>query len=173
MRSRRPAVCAGLLTWQGFSARLIEAGLSLARRAGPARGCPVLTSAGWPDGIGGDNTQSWEIEMKRLVPLGLASLASLALMAPGAATAADVALVIGNYDYREAPDALSARADARAVAEALEERGYEVTSGTDLDRREMRQRIAEFAGRVLLRPHAQERRRHLSGASRPGQWLAG
>ncbi|MDT8287737.1 MAG: transglycosylase SLT domain-containing protein, partial [Elusimicrobiales bacterium] len=36
------------------------------------------------------------------------------------ATAADVALVIGNHDYQRAPDALSARADARAVAEALE-----------------------------------------------------
>ncbi|HSM19922.1 MAG TPA: caspase family protein, partial [Hyphomicrobiales bacterium] len=86
--------------------------------------------------------------MKRLVPLGLASLASLALMAPGAASAADIALVIGNDDYARAPDALSARADAQAVAEALEAHGYEVTSGTDLDRGEMRRRIAEFAGRL-------------------------
>lgn len=80
-----------------------------------------------------------------LAPIGLASLAGLALLAPQAATAADIALVIGNHDYREAPDAVSARADARAVAEALEQRGYDVTSGTDLDRGEMRRRIAEFA----------------------------
>ncbi|NHQ74285.1 hypothetical protein HAT86_07375, partial [Roseovarius gahaiensis] len=37
--------------------------------------------------------------MKRLFPLGLASLASLAILAPGVAAAADLALVIGNHDY--------------------------------------------------------------------------
>ncbi|MEI4197779.1 peptidoglycan-binding protein [Roseovarius sp. E0-M6] len=83
--------------------------------------------------------------MQRLLPLGRATLASLAILAPGAAVAADLALVIGNHDYRQAPDALSAEADARAVTETLEQRGYDVTSGTDLDRGEMRRHIAAFA----------------------------
>lgn len=83
--------------------------------------------------------------MKRLFPLGLASLASLAILAPGVAAAADLALVIGNHDYHNAPDALTAEADARAVAETLEQRGYDVTSGIDLDRDEMRQHIAAFS----------------------------
>lgn len=83
--------------------------------------------------------------MQRLLPLGRASLASLVILAPGAAVAADLALVIGNHEYGQAPDALSAEADARAVAETLETHGYEVTSGIDLDRDEMRQHIAAFA----------------------------
>lgn len=83
--------------------------------------------------------------MQRLLPLGRASLASLVILAPGAAVAADLALVIGNHAYREAPDALSAEADARAVAETLETHGYDVTSGIDLDRDEMRRHIAAFA----------------------------
>jgi peptidoglycan hydrolase-like protein with peptidoglycan-binding domain len=89
-----------------------------------------------------------EMEMKRLAPFGLAALASFAFMAPGAAAAADLALVIGNQDYQNAPDAVSARADTRAVANALAEHGYEVTLGTDLDRAGMRGRIAEFAARL-------------------------
>ncbi|HUF85929.1 MAG TPA: peptidoglycan-binding protein [Thermohalobaculum sp.] len=68
-------------------------------------------------------------------------------MAP-AALAADLALVIGNHDYRNAPDALSARADARAIAQALEQGGYEVIAGTDLTRSEMRRQVARFAERL-------------------------
>lgn len=86
--------------------------------------------------------------MKRLFPLGLASLTSLAILAPGIAAADDLALVIGNHDYRKAPNALSAEADADAVADTLETRGYDVTSGTNLDRDEMRQHIAAFAGQL-------------------------
>lgn len=82
--------------------------------------------------------------MKRLMPLGLASVTSFALMLPATVMAADVALVIGNQDYRNAPEAVSARADTRAVADALAEHGYEVISGTDLDRAGMRARITEF-----------------------------
>ncbi len=80
--------------------------------------------------------------------IGLACLTGLALMAPGVAAAADVALVIGNHDYRRAPDALSARVDARAVTEALERGGYEVVSGTNLSRSGMQDAIARFAERV-------------------------
>lgn len=86
--------------------------------------------------------------MKRLATLGLASCASFALIAPGAVAAADLALVIGNQGYRNAPDALSARSDSSAVADTLAEHGYDVISGTDLDRAGMRRRIAEFATRL-------------------------
>ncbi len=89
--------------------------------------------------------------MNRLVALGLACLTGLALLVPvtpGTAAAADLALVIGNHDYRQAPDARSARIDARAVAEALEQGGYEVISGTNLNRNDMRRGIARFADRV-------------------------
>lgn len=83
--------------------------------------------------------------MKRFLPLGRASLVSLAILAPGSAAAADLALVIGNHAYRQAPDMLTAEADARAVTQTLRMRGYEVISGIDLDREEMRRHIAAFA----------------------------
>lgn len=89
--------------------------------------------------------------MKRFRAMGLASLTGLALVAPGmpqTAAAADLALVIGNRDYRLAPDATGARIDADAVADALERGGYEVISGVDLSRTEMRRDIARFADRV-------------------------
>lgn len=85
--------------------------------------------------------------MSRLARAAGAWVLSLALFVP-AASVADLALVIGNHDYSRAPDALSARADARAVAEALEQGGYEVIAATDLNRGEMRRRLADFAGRV-------------------------
>ena len=44
-------------------------------------------------------------------------------LVPGAAMAADIALVIGNHDYKYAPDAESAEIDAREVAAALEDGG--------------------------------------------------
>jgi uncharacterized caspase-like protein len=81
--------------------------------------------------------------------MGIAPVFGLALMvsglAPGAAIAADVALVIGNHDYKQAPDAVSAGIDAREVAAALEDSGYDVTLGIDMTRRDMRNQLARFA----------------------------
>jgi peptidoglycan hydrolase-like protein with peptidoglycan-binding domain len=85
--------------------------------------------------------------MSRLAAATGAWALSLAL-GVSAAPAADLALVIGNQDYSRAPDALSARADARAVAEALTAGGYEVIQGTDVSRAVMRRLLADFAGRV-------------------------
>ncbi|MGM0584024.1 MAG: peptidoglycan-binding protein [Pseudomonadota bacterium] len=85
--------------------------------------------------------------MTRPIRLAAAWLLCLAA-ATGAARAADLALVVGNGDYRAAPQAVAARPDARAVAAALEEGGYDVIRGLDLDRAEMRARLSEFAGRV-------------------------
>lgn len=67
------------------------------------------------------------------------------LAAQGAALADGAALVIGNSDYKNAPRAVSAEADANAVAKALEAAGYAVTLGIDLTRVEMRAAMDEFA----------------------------
>ena len=74
----------------------------------------------------------------------LATAAALALgaLAPGAraATALDeaapkrFAIVVGNGDYRVAPDLRNARADAGLVAKFLDEQGYSVTEYADLDK---------------------------------------
>ena len=84
--------------------------------------------------------------MIRLAAAAGAMVLSLALTAP--AMAADLALVIGNSNYTRAPDAVSARADAQAVSDALEQGGYRVIEGINLNRGEMRRQISEFAGRV-------------------------
>ncbi|MFQ5565138.1 MAG: peptidoglycan-binding protein [Paracoccaceae bacterium] len=86
--------------------------------------------------------------MNRFVAAGFACVLSLAMLIPGTALAADVALVIGNYDYRKAPNAKSAEVDAREVADALADGGYDVTLGIDLDRREMRRALSRFAGKI-------------------------
>lgn len=62
-----------------------------------------------------------------------------------AAWADDVALVIGNGDYRNAPQAETAVRDAEAVGQALRAAGWTVISGTDLDRVGMRELIMEFS----------------------------
>jgi uncharacterized caspase-like protein len=90
--------------------------------------------------------------MNRFIASGFAPIFGLALMVsglvPGAAMAADIALVIGNHDYKYAPDAESAEIDAREVAAALEDGGYDVTLGIDMIRREMRDKLSRFAGKI-------------------------
>jgi len=85
--------------------------------------------------------------LRRSWVLGFAFVFSLAVV-PVAALAGDVALVIGNHNYRNAPSADSAALDARAVAGALEDGGYDVTLGIDADRREMRRLLARFARKI-------------------------
>jgi peptidoglycan hydrolase-like protein with peptidoglycan-binding domain len=70
------------------------------------------------------------------------------MLIPGAAMAADVALVIGNRDYQKAPNAKSAEIDAREVAATLVDGGYDVTLGIDLDRREIRRALSRFARKI-------------------------
>ncbi|MEM7056385.1 MAG: peptidoglycan-binding protein [Pseudomonadota bacterium] len=55
-----------------------------------------------------------------------------------------VALVIGNGDYENAPDAQTAARDANVVADALEDAGWSVTKGINLERTTMREVIAQF-----------------------------
>jgi len=86
--------------------------------------------------------------MNRIVALGLLCVIGLVGLAPGLAAAADLALVIGNHNYRKAPDAESAEIDAREVAEELEQGGYEVMLGIDMKRDEMRRALARFGRRI-------------------------
>lgn len=59
-----------------------------------------------------------------------------------------LALVIGNDTYAEVTDLQKARADARAVSEALQSKGFAVTTVLDAERREMNKRISEFTGQL-------------------------
>jgi peptidoglycan hydrolase-like protein with peptidoglycan-binding domain len=86
--------------------------------------------------------------MNRFIALGFACVFSLAMLVPAAALAADVALVIGNRVYKKAPNAKSAEIDAREIAAALEDGGYDVTLGIDLDRREMHRALSRFSGKI-------------------------
>jgi len=86
--------------------------------------------------------------MNRIIALGFAGVFCLAMLLPGAAQAADMALVIGNSKYREGPSIPTARADARAVARALADAGYDVSLGLDLKRKEMRRKLREFGERL-------------------------
>lgn len=81
----------------------------------------------------------------KTIKLGLAALLlfSTAVLAEGRA-----ALVIGNAAYAYAPRALSAERDVEAVADALGAAGYDVTFGLDLDRREMRAVMDQFAANI-------------------------
>ena len=59
-----------------------------------------------------------------------------------------VGLIIGNDSYEAVPELDKARADASAIAEALQSQGFEVLMALDLSRRDMNRRISEFAGRL-------------------------
>lgn len=80
----------------------------------------------------------------------LAVCGTAVILAATPAAAADIertALLIGNGDYENAPDALTAARDVRSVAEALRAAGWDVTVDTDLDRDGMREALAGFAER--------------------------
>ncbi|HSF94634.1 MAG TPA: peptidoglycan-binding protein [Thermohalobaculum sp.] len=85
--------------------------------------------------------------MPRFIAVCLAFAFGLVAL-PATVSAADLALVIGNSSYRKAPNAESGAADARAVAEALEEGGYEVILGIDSNRRQMERLLSRFGARV-------------------------
>lgn len=65
-----------------------------------------------------------------------------------AAGPARVALVIGNQTYSSVPPLRNARADAEAMAAALDNLGFEVMLRTDLDDRALRQTMREFKSRL-------------------------
>ena len=59
-----------------------------------------------------------------------------------------VALVIGNQTYAMVPSLRNARADAEAMAAALDTLGFEVMLRLDLDDRALRQAMRDFKGRL-------------------------
>ena len=59
-----------------------------------------------------------------------------------------VALVIGNGDYRHGVPLRNPVNDARRIASMLDDIGFEVILGLDLDRRDMEQKIQEFGNRL-------------------------
>jgi hypothetical protein len=73
-------------------------------------------------------------------------LALLAGMAP--ADARRLALVIGNDSYQHADALNSARADARAVADALKATGFKVTLRQDVTQQSMKEAIRTFKSEV-------------------------
>ncbi|HET7410838.1 MAG TPA: caspase family protein, partial [Paracoccaceae bacterium] len=82
----------------------------------------------------------------------LAAFGAVLLLAAGPAASQEtdperVALLIGNADYENAPEAETAVRDVRSVAEALRDAGWDVTVTTDLDRQGMRAAFARFASR--------------------------
>ncbi|MEM1300864.1 MAG: peptidoglycan-binding protein, partial [Pseudomonadota bacterium] len=61
------------------------------------------------------------------------------------ALAGNTALVIGNGDYAHAPGAATAERDTKSIVNAFEGAGWEVLSGTNLDRAGMRDLITQFS----------------------------
>ncbi len=84
--------------------------------------------------------------MKLLLAL-LASVWLLVAAVPAAAAEARVALVIGNGAYKESPLANPAN-DARAMAQALREAGFEVRLLLDADQRSTGTAVREFGDRL-------------------------
>jgi Caspase domain len=70
------------------------------------------------------------------------------LIAPDAALARRLALVIGNDNYEHVPVLHNARADARAIAAELKTDGFDVTLRQDLAQRELKANLREFKARV-------------------------
>jgi uncharacterized caspase-like protein len=59
-----------------------------------------------------------------------------------------VALVIGNAAYRHADRLANPVNDARGMRDALRNLGFDVTYGEDLDQKDLRRAIGQFADRV-------------------------
>lgn len=72
----------------------------------------------------------------------------LGLGAPAIASADRVALVIGNADYRSAPALKNPANDALDMSRTLKDIGFDVITGTNLDRQSMERAIRDFGGRL-------------------------
>ena len=78
--------------------------------------------------------------------MGLIAIAMLAIMAP--AGASRLALVIGNDSYQHADPLSNARADAKAVADALKATNFRVTLRQDVTLQAMKEAIRAFKNQV-------------------------
>ena len=85
---------------------------------------------------------------RRAVVLGVV-LVGAAFLGHGEALAEKrVALVIGNSVYEHAPALANPVSDARGMAAALNQLGFEVVAGFDLSRGAMEDEVREFAGKL-------------------------
>jgi caspase domain-containing protein len=75
-------------------------------------------------------------------------LLALSIAVPGTAQARRLALVIGNDSYQKASPLRNARADARAVAQALRQVGFQVTHKEDVTLEQFKQALRSFKGQV-------------------------
>lgn len=62
-----------------------------------------------------------------------------------------LALVIGESAYRSVPTLHNPVSDARAIAQALTDDGFEVMSASDLSENQMREKLGEFAGKIAAK----------------------
>ena len=58
------------------------------------------------------------------------------------------ALIIGNDSYRQVTKLINAREDARAIAGSLQQFGYQVTLGLDMNEKDMKAALRTFKGQV-------------------------
>jgi hypothetical protein len=88
--------------------------------------------------------------MKRSCAWGpLAALAFAGLVCFGRPVEArDLALVIGNNEYRNAPQLEKAVNDARAIAAALKRTGFDVSEAENLDQRAMSRALVDFEATI-------------------------
>jgi len=83
-----------------------------------------------------------------LAGLSCASILTLLLMCASAAEAKRVALVIGNDQYENVPNLQKAVNDARALGRTLKDLDFEIITAENLTRREMNQKLQEFARKL-------------------------
>ena len=83
-----------------------------------------------------------------LAGLSCAPILALLLMCASPAQAKRVALVIGNDNYENVPDLQKAVNDARALGKTLKELDFELVAAENLNRREMNQKLQEFAAKL-------------------------
>lgn len=114
------------------------------RTGGMTRGGPA--TGGRTGKVAPASALSWLLHLPLLV-CALLALAGPALAQGGTDSAARVALVIGNGGYPLAPVA-EAAPDARAVAAALREGGFDVVTAQDANGPAMQDAIATFSARL-------------------------
>ena len=81
-----------------------------------------------------------------MVLIGLA--VGLTALRPAAAQPAKIALVIGNAGYTDAPKLPQAKNDAQAMAQTLEQLGFQVILALDADKRGMDEAMERFGKRI-------------------------
>src|SRR5262245_54054318 len=91
--------------------------------------------------------------MNRLVFRNLLSIAFVSLLVQigasfGVHATTRIALVIGQSAYRDVVQLPNTTNDAKRMSDLLTSAGFSVTSASDLSQADMRQTIADFAGKV-------------------------